>query len=118
MSETSDRIIFVRVLSGEDIIGHLVSETPTALVVKNPMAVIPIPTQDGKLNIALRPWTHAKIDTDVSVNRIGAVFTIEADAWWQNAWRAGVEDWRNPKEARLAVPDKKIVTPGDLRLSR
>lgn len=60
----------VHMLTGEEFIGELVSETEWTITVRNPVRIIVIPTQDqANPKIAFGPYTQWTDEKELTINR-------------------------------------------------
>jgi len=61
-------VIAVKFLSGQEVIGKLVSQTDEGLQLENPVTVQTVPSREGGIGVALMPFSFAGVGDTVVLN--------------------------------------------------
>lgn len=72
----TDNIKIIHLTTGEELIGEVMSETDTKLVVKNPVRIVVIPTADqANPKVGFGPFTQWTEDKELTLNAYHVTFT-------------------------------------------
>lgn len=66
----TENLRLVHMMTGEEFIGELVSETETKITVRNPVRIVVIPTSDqNNPKVAFGPYTQWTDDKELTLNK-------------------------------------------------
>ena len=88
----------IRILTGEEIIAEVLSETDDTLTVQNGLVVLP-----SAQGVGFAPWATVidKLNPDITVSKTHVVYIAEVDATVKNKY--------SEMFGGITTPDKKLI---------
>lgn len=79
----------LKLVSGEELVGEIVSEDAGEIVIKNPLAIMIQRTQTGDLGIGFVPFApYLPKDTSIPISTDKTTFCIEVDDQMKNQYNS------------------------------
>jgi hypothetical protein len=90
-----------KLITGEEIVAEVVSETEDSVSLKNCVALVLQPSRDGKLSFGFVPF-GAMVDGDITIGKDKLVFTADASDDLKNNY--------NSMFGGIVTPPKTLIT--------
>ena len=90
-----------KLITGEEIVAEVVSETEDSVSLKNCVALVLQPSRDGKLSFGFVPF-GAMVDGDITIKKDKLLFTAAASDDLKNSY--------NSMFGGIVTPPKTLIT--------
>jgi len=100
----TENLKLVHMMTGEEFIGELISETENTITVKNPVRIVVIPTADqNNPKVAFGPYTQWTDDKHLTINRQHVTYIAAPIAEFVNQYSSMF--------GGLVLPRSEIIKP-------
>ena len=96
-------IKIVKLVSGETIVGKVNRGEKEVVKISSPAVLMTIPSEDGRMAMALMPWIPFSPDKEVKINKTQVLFIVNPTAALQNEYSTNFG-------SGVVVPDAAITS--------